>query len=80
MKNYHLLKVKYLGPTNNRGSRVKITSERFYQSIIIPYNYSLNTINEMAREALEAKGFFITGQAEGKNNNYLLSEDFKELK
>ena len=30
-------KVKYLGPTNYKGSRIKITDERFEQSKIIDY-------------------------------------------
>lgn len=50
MNNYkrvHLIEVKYLGATTNRGSRVKITSLRFKDSVTIPYDYKYSQINEI---------------------------------
>lgn len=50
MNNYkrvHLIEVKYLGATNTRGSRVKVSSLRFNDSVTIPYDYSYNNIAEI---------------------------------
>lgn len=80
MKNLHVLEIKYLGPTNFKGTRVSIFSARFKQRIIIPYDYSLNSIQEMAQTFLESKGFNILGCGEGKVGMYIISDTFKPLK
>jgi len=36
--NHHVLIVKYVGQTNTTPARVKIISERFKHSILIPYD------------------------------------------
>ena len=79
LKNYHLLSVKYLGATNYRGSRVKITSDRFEQSVTIPYDYEENTIAGMAQKYLESKGFELVGLGEAKKGYILVSSTFKPL-
>lgn len=76
MKNVHLLKVKYLGPTTFKGSRVKIISERFKQSIILNYDYRFNSEIEIAINYLELNGFEVIG----KNDKYIVSSTFKGLK
>lgn len=80
MKNYHVLKVAYLGPTNFKGSRVKITSERFEQSKTISWNYSFNSSYDIAADWLKNNGFDLLGIAEGKDCYYIISETFKPLK
>ena len=45
-------KVKYLGATDTRGSRVKITDLRLNKSVTLPYNYSLSGMKEMAIDYL----------------------------
>jgi hypothetical protein len=77
LKNYHLITVKYLPATNTRGSRVRLYSTRFNRSVIIPYNYSLNSITEMAAEYLTKNGHKIAGQAEGKKEDYLILSAIK---
>jgi len=65
LKNYQLITVKYIGATNTRGSRVKLTDTRFNnKSKYIPFNYSLNNINDMAAEYLTEQGFLLAGQCE----------------
>ncbi len=76
MTNFHVLRIKYIGPTNARGSRVKITSDRFKQSLTFGYKYELNGIEEMAVSVLEPLGFNILGVAEG----YVISDTFEPLK
>lgn len=80
MKNLHLFKIKYLGPTNFRGSRVRITSERFKESVTIPYDHSANDSVEIAANYLKTAGFEIIGRAEGGITDYLISTTFHKLK
>jgi hypothetical protein len=80
MKNLHLLKIKYLGPTNFRGSRIRIKSERFNQSITVSWDYSANSSAEIAINHLQKLGFEFIGQAEGGITDYLISTTFKKLK
>lgn len=80
LDNFHILKVTYIGPSNTRGSRVKIESERFEQSIYINYDYRFNRSLDMAQEFLTKKGFKLIGTGEGKNCDYLISTTFEPLK
>jgi len=80
MTNLHLFKIKFIGPTNFKGSRIRITSERFEQSIIIDWDYSQNSSVEIAASHLQKLGFNIIGQSEGKIENYLISDTFEALK
>ena len=80
MKNFHVLRIKYLGATNFRGSRVKIISDRFKQSVTIPFDHALNNPEDMAVAFLEHRndpnGFNIIGIAEG----YVITDTFKPLR
>ncbi len=78
--NVHAITIKYIGPTNNRGSRVSITSDRFKERVLISYDYSMNNIYDMAISYLETKGFTITGLAETKNGYILITNNFKSIK
>lgn len=80
MQNLHLLHIKYLGATNTLGARIKITSYRFQQSIIINYDYSCSTAYEIAKNHLEKLGFNIIALAELKEGYALLSDTFEPLK
>lgn len=76
MQHFHILRVKYLGATNTRGSRVKITSDRFKNSTTISYDHALNNIEDMAVSYLQKRGYHIVGIAEG----YVITDTFKSLK
>ena len=80
MQNLHAFKITYLGATNTRGSRVKITSLRFEQSKLLSYNNEDRDSTETAKKYLEANGYPIIGQAEDKHGMILLSSTFKPLK
>jgi hypothetical protein len=80
MENLHILKTSYLGATNTRGARVKIYSERFRQSVVIPYNYRFNSALDIAINWLQSKGFEIVGKAEGVNNMYVITKTFQPIK
>ena len=52
-----ILTFKYLGPTNHRGARVKISDPRFKKSKTIPYNYIYNSSGEVAVDFLLVEGW-----------------------
>lgn len=80
MKNYHTLTVKYLGATNTSGARIKITSERFKQSITLSRDYATES-TQQAIDYLNGKGFNIIGRGNGSNEtDILISEVFEPLK
>jgi len=78
MKNYHVLTVKYLGPTDYKGSRVVIRSDRFKKSKTLSFDYTTDTLGT-AVNYLESKGFDLVGKAEGKDCYYLISNTFETL-
>ena len=63
-KNLHGIRVKYLPATNSRGSRFKMISLRFGDSVTVAYNYSLNNVLDMASEWLTERNQIIAGQCE----------------
>jgi hypothetical protein len=75
VKNLHAVSVKYLGPTNTQGSRYKMTSERFGDSITLSYDYSHNNVHDMAVEWLQGHGQRVVGTAETKSGSTVLLDD-----
>lgn len=56
--NKHLVKVSFLGPTDYKGSRVKLTSMRFEKnSVTISKDYQFNSSIEQAVYWLEKNGY-----------------------
>lgn len=60
LNNSLALEIKYIGPTNTRGSRIKITSydvahknNKKSKSIIISWDYTSDDINEIARNYIQ---------------------------
>lgn len=75
--NSRILEIKYLGPTNTQGSRVKITDTYFNESIIVSWNYELNNMLEVALDSLlNEKGLNINVIGVSENyktkNNYII--------
>ena len=78
MKNFlRAFEVKYLGPTNNRGSRVKITDLHNNKSVTISFDYSYNNAYEVAENYLEQQGIKILCRAGSTKVDWLLSENFE---
>ena len=78
--NHGAFEVKYLGATNTRGSRVKITDLRARpttKSKIISYDYELDTIGEMALNYLNSIGFKIKFKVCLEKVDLLITDDFK---
>ena len=59
--NTRALNVKYLGPTNTKGARIKIIDRHFNQSITIPFNYEFQNALQGAVSYLLDNGWSVTG-------------------
>jgi hypothetical protein len=80
VENLHLISVKYIGPSNSRGTRLKIESKRFNQSITLAYDYRIGNIRDQAVQFLQSKGFSILGSGEFGNTDIIVSNTFNPLK
>lgn len=84
MTNHHILTIKFVGPTNTQKKRVKIISELFGESVIIPWHDAIAAtfggITAIAEHWLKENGFYIVGEAEGKGHNYIITDTFKSPK
>ena len=81
--NLHVLIVSTLPVTNTLPARVKIKSERFKQSIVIPFDHEIDTASptiETAVKYLTKKGFDIIAKGEGSNHYYLITNTFEAIK
>jgi len=79
--NFHILIVKAMGATDNKPARVKIISERFKQSITLPYTNHTGASNPAIDTALlfiTNKGWNIIGKGEGKDHMYLITDTFND--
>ena len=70
------IKVKYLGPTNYRGSRIKLTDERFSQSKTIDFSFNYSHKLDNAIDYLTTNGFKIIGYSEMKNDYMIFCDNW----
>lgn len=76
LPNLRAFEIKYQGPTNHRGSRVKITDLRFNKSVTISYQYKYDNTFDQAVDFLKTKEIEIISKAEGKECYILLTNNF----
>lgn len=77
-KNYHLISIRFIGPSNTKGSRVKISSDRFGCSKTLNRDYSLSA-DEQAFQWLEKHGFNLVGQGETGGIVFAISDTFESF-
>lgn len=77
MNSKRIFKVSYIGATNTKGSRVKIADLRNNISKIIPFDYAITGIDNIAIAYLESKGIEIDSAAYTGDADYLLSDNFE---
>ena len=76
----HLFKVVFLPWTERKPSRIKIISDLYNQSVIIPFETDHgNDTCEIAEHWLQSKGFNIEGHADSKDCYYVISDTFLKL-
>jgi hypothetical protein len=80
MNNYHILRIQYHGPTNHRGSRITITSDRFKERVTIDYDHRYNNAVDIAAAWLQKQGYNLIAQGEGPRWDYLITDTFQPLK
>ena len=89
VKNFRQIKATFLGPTNYRGSRIKIFEPKRYsdqktQSKIFSYCYNEGDVMEQAYKILVNNGFNVIARASEYDNYIFLcdnwSENFKLVK
>ena len=81
MKNLRQIKVKFLGPTNYKGARIKIyESSRFSwrptYSKTFSYCYRTGDIKAQAIDILQANGFEIVATASEHKNEIILCDNW----
>jgi len=88
INNYRKFNIKYLGPTNYLGSRIKITEPARYnddkaRSIYLSYDYQIGEMGQQALNYLIDKGFKPVARCSEFNCYTILcdnwGEDFIEL-
>ena len=78
IKNGRVFKIKYLGATNTKGSRIKIIDCRFKKSKTLSRSYKHISGLYDAVDYLTNKGINILYQGElNYNENILISDDFE---
>lgn len=83
MKNLRQIKVKFLGPTNTRGARIKIYEpSRFHdsktESKIFSYDYELGDIKGQAIKILEANNWEVICTASEFENYIILCDNWAD--
>lgn len=78
MQHMKVYQVKFLGPTNFRGSRIKITDGRTGKSVTLNRNYSYNSIMDQAIDYLKEQGVNVVGSAHTDKMDILLSDNFNK--
>jgi len=78
MTNLRIFAVKFLGPTETLGARIKINDLRTGDVRVINYDYSKSQDYEVAMDFLEARRIPILGHAwdDRTGRSYLLSANF----
>ena len=81
LPNYHIILVSYLGATNSRGSRMKLTSLRFNDSLTLNYDHSFNSGKEQAIKYLHETGFepIGAGYDQKKQDSLIICKTFNSL-
>ena len=77
MKTYRAFEVSYKGPTDYRGSRIRIRDCAYDKTIFVSYNYEYLDACGGGLAYLQEHGFVIAGGATTKNSKLYFTEDFE---
>ena len=78
MQNLRMFEVKYLGATDKRGARVRITDTRNKKSVLLKKHYDFDLAIDQAIHYLTSLGIKLEHRAWNEINgkDYLLTNDF----
>ena len=71
--------VRYIGPTNHRGSRIKLSLPRFNESLTISYDYTARDAEAGAVKFLASKGLAPVARACGTDHTAILMFTFEDV-
>jgi hypothetical protein len=77
VSNYRIFEIKFVGPSNSAGSRVKINDLRFQESKTVPYMYEYNNTFDVAQAYLRSLGIKLDGKGEGKDGYIAFTKNFE---
>lgn len=84
MENFHILQISLVPMSDKFPPRIRIKTQRFRQSIIIPFQNEPGGDTHITANAkiwLERQGFTIIGKGEGNADyDYIITETFEPLK
>jgi hypothetical protein len=80
MKTLHTqaIEVKFLEPTNTKGSRIQLKDMRFNTRITLSFDYSIGNVITQATEYLESKGYIVICYSANSNDTYFIMCDSVE--
>ena len=79
VKNMRAIRVKYLPPTNNKGSRMKLTEQMYQTSdtVTLSYDYAIGNGTEQAIQYLQNKGINLIGKSDVQGETILFSDSWQ---
>ena len=80
VENMRAIRVKYLPPTNHKGSRIKLI-EQMYQTtdtVTLSYDYAIGNGTEQAIKHLQSKGINLIGKSDIKGETVLFSDSWQK--
>lgn len=81
MEKYHLLTVRFVGPTNGYPAKVNIFSEQFGNSITFSFDSTYGRTSDQAEKWLKDHGYNLIGHAEDRRQSIVfISTTFEPLK
>tara|TARA_R110002124_G_scaffold281583_1_gene456043 strand:- start:40 stop:327 length:288 start_codon:yes stop_codon:yes gene_type:complete len=80
VKNMRAIRVKFLGATNNKGSRIKLIEQMYKttDTITLSYDYAIGNGTEQAIKYLQNKGINILGKSDVKGETILFSNSWQK--
>ena len=79
VKNMRAIRVKFLGATNNKGTRIKIIEQRYQttDTVTLSYNYAIGNGTEQAIQYLQNKGINLLGKSDIQDETILFSDSWQ---
>lgn len=79
--NAHLIRISYVSPTDRKGSRIRLASQRFERNAItIPYDHRYNNTFDIAEAWLKVHGYTIVCSGEMPGAYWAAVEEFLPLR
>jgi len=83
LRNYRMIKVTYVSPTNERGSRIKLLETARYndkktESKTFSYDYAIGDVQKQGFEVLKKNGFKVVCTASDKDNYIFLCDNWAD--